>query len=400
MNAALNARNSEACYYLGMLYRSGSGVQMCYKTVPEYFKKGTRSKDPKAMGELSVCYVFGEGVEVNRALASAYSKLSAEGDDPHSIFLRAEHKLYGLISDKNIRVACDYAKKAHEKGSWKAKMTLARCHLHGLPVEQNLPGAIQLFTECIEGGGYSCVINLASCYEYGIVVDVDLERAAELYKMGSEMPPDQWTRHCIQAYYGLCMVRGRGVKQDVKKTWSLIRGSVQSNNDTGWFAHGECYRYVSGVKKNLGLAVQSYKKATRVDIDAYGKSFAHYALGTMYEAGEGMNRDYAQAFENYNYSADVMHHNAQWKIALWCEYGIGVEKDISREIEYFRLVANGGHRDSQIKSYNYYMEGKCAQRNLMSSAQVIPAAAESGDKKAKQLLRRLVQKRFRFRQFK
>ena len=49
----------------------------------------------------------------------------------------------------------------------------------------------------------------------------------------------------------------------------------------------------------------------------------------MYEAGEGLEQDYSKAFENYNYSADVMHHDAQWKIALWCESGIGVEKNIA-----------------------------------------------------------------------
>ncbi len=400
LNSALNAGNSEAYYYLGMLYRYGNGVQRCNKTAFDYFEKGSRSKDPKAMGELSVCYMFGEGVEVNSALASAYSKLSAEGGDPHGMFQRAEHKLFGIITDKNIKVAFDYAKKAHEKGNNAAKMTLATCYFHGLSVEQDLPEAIKLFTECIEGGAYSCIVNLAPCYEHGFGVDVDCEKAAELYKTGSEMASSLWRRQSIQAFYGLCLVRGRGMKQDVEKGWALIRDSVQSNKDTGWFAQGECYRYGYGVHKNLDLAVQSYKKATRADIDAYGKSFAHYALGTMYEAGEGMNRDYAQAFENYNYCADVMDHNAQWKVALSCESGIGVDKDIARAVEYFRLAANGGHRDSQIKSYNYYMEGKGVQRNLMSSAQVIEAAAESGDKKAKRLLRRLVQKRIRLRLFK
>ncbi len=85
------------------------------------------------------------------------------------------------------------------------------------------------------------------------------------------------------------------------------------------------------------------------------------------------------------------------KIGLWCESGIEVEKNIARAVEYFRLAANGGHRDAQIKSYNYYMEGKGVQRNWMPSAQIIEAAAESGYKKAKRLLRRLLQKKIRFR---
>ncbi len=400
LNSALNAGNSEAYYYLGMMHRSGSGVQKCNLTAFEYFEKGTRAKDPKSMAQLSVAYWFGEGVELNDPLACAYAKMSAEAGDPFGMFLLAEHKLYGIITDKNLSVAYDYTKKALEKGYKKAKMTLAMCYFHGLSVEQDLPNAIQLWLECIEGGGYSCVVDLAPCYEHGLGVDVDLQKAAELYKMGSEMAPNLWRRQYIQAFYGLCLIRGRGVMQDVKKGWSLIRESVQANKDTGWFAQGECYRYGYGVKRNLDMAIQSYNNAIRVGDDADGRNLAHYALGTMYEAGEGLDRDYSKAFENYNYSADVMHHDAQWKIALSCESGIGVERNIARAVEYFRLAANGGHRDSQIKSYNYYMEGKGVQRNLMSSAQVIEAAAESGDKKAKRLLRRLVQKRIRFRLFK
>ncbi len=49
LNAALNAGNSEAHYYLGMLYRNGWGVQISNKTVFEYYDKGTRLKDPKSL---------------------------------------------------------------------------------------------------------------------------------------------------------------------------------------------------------------------------------------------------------------------------------------------------------------------------------------------------------------
>ncbi len=144
------------------------------------------------------------------------------------------------------------------------------------------------------------------------------------------------------------------------------------------------------MKKDVDKAIQSYKKAIGVVDYADGKNLAHYALGTMYEAGEGLERDYAKAFENYNYSGDFLNHNAQWKVAQWCESGTGVEKDITRAVEYFRLAACGGHRDARIKSFDYYMEGKGVHRNLMSSAQIIENAADSGDKKAKRLLRRLV----------
>ncbi len=74
-----------------------------------------------------------------------------------------------------------------------------------------------------------------------------------------------------------------------------------------------------------------------------------------------------------------------------------MERNIARAVEYFRLAANGGRRDAQIKSYNYYLEGKGIQRNLMSAAQIIENAAEIGDKEAEGLLRRLMRRTIHFR---
>ncbi len=358
LNAALKAGNSEAYYYVGMLYRFGSGVQKSNITAFEYFEKGTRSKDSKSMTQLSVCYMFGEGVEVSDPLNVAHAKLSADAGDPYGMFLRAAHMFYGTNTGKNVRVAYDLSKKTVDEGNIMAKMILAKCYFHGLVVEQDVPQAVRFWIECVEVGAFSCIADLAPCYEHGLGVDVDLQKAAELYRIGSELTSHSWWKQYIQAFYGISLIRGRGAKQDVQKGWPLIRGSVQSSKDSGWFTQGECCRYGYGVEKNLDLAIQSYKKATRVIDDADGKYLAHHALGTMYEAGDGLERDYPQAFENYNYSADVMNHDAQWKVALWCECGIGVEKDIARAVEYFRLAANGGHRDARIKSYNYYLEGR------------------------------------------
>ncbi len=54
-------------------------------------------------------------------------------------------------------------------------------------------------------------------YEYGFGVVVDLQKAAALYEMGLELASDYWRRYYIQAFYGMCLVRGRGVKTNVEK---------------------------------------------------------------------------------------------------------------------------------------------------------------------------------------
>ncbi len=88
------------------------------------------------------------------------------------------------------------------------------------------------------------------------------------------------------------------------------------------------------------LVIQSYKRATRV-VDFVGsKSLAHYTLWTMYEAGESVKPDHLKALENYKYSADFMNHDALWKVPLWLESGVCVQKNIVRAVDYFFVAAS------------------------------------------------------------
>ncbi len=119
---------------------------------------------------------------------------------------------------------------------------------------------------------------------------------------------------------------------------------------------GHCYRFRHGVENNLALAADRYKRATNIVDFTGAKWTAQYELGTMYETCEGIEQDYTEAFKNYNYSAFQFSPDAQWKVALWWESGIGVEKNIHQAVNFFRMAANNGHRDPQIKSFKYYLQ--------------------------------------------
>ncbi len=119
---------------------------------------------------------------------------------------------------------------------------------------------------------------------------------------------------------------------DVEMGWSLIQCSAQSNKDSGWLAQWHCFRYGHGVKKNLAVAIDRCKRA--LDTSDFTQQ----------------DQDYMKAFENYDHCAFQINSGAQWKVALWCESGIGVEQNVHRAVHYFRMAANSGHKDAQIKS--------------------------------------------------
>ncbi len=392
LNAALEAGKWEANYYLGMLYRRGKGVKRCNVTAVHHFEKGTHAKDAKAITALGQCYLLGAGVELNSEIGSGYIQIASAYKDPVAMSIRSWQKLYGHGTEVNPSLAFQLAKKAVKKGNKRAKMNLATCYMHGLGVERNAAKAVRLWDQASKAGALAHLIDLAECYEQGNGVDVDYGKAVELYEKGLEFTGNTWRRAFVQAFYGRCLILGRGVAQNIRKGWALVESSTKETNGSGWLVEGECYRYGYGVKRDPRKAIKSYLRATDGMNSIFSRIRAHYALGCMYEAGEGTVRNLNKAFQHFEYSANRIHREAQWKIGLFCESGFGIEQNVARAAEYYRLAANSGHKESQLKSNEYYMKGMGVQKDIAKSTELLRVAAESDDPKAKQLLRRIRRK--------
>ncbi len=143
-NGSLKAGNFEANYYLGMLYRTGSEVQLCNETTFHFFERGMRAKDPKSMIELSECYLLGVGVDVNDLIAVEYTKLAADAGDPKGMYWRGLQKMYGRMTERNFITARRLSEKAVEKGYQNAKLIFAMYYHRRLGVERDVARAIKL----------------------------------------------------------------------------------------------------------------------------------------------------------------------------------------------------------------------------------------------------------------
>ncbi len=389
LNAALQAGKWEANYYLGMLYRRGKGIQRCNVTAIQHFENGTLAKDAKAMTALGQCYIFGAGVDVNMEIGTAYIQMASAYEDPVAMSIRSSLKLHSDHTEGNPSLAYQLAKKAVKKGHKRAKMNLAKCYMHGLTVERNAAKAVQLWTEALKAGALEHLTELAECYEQGNGVEVDYRKAVELYKKGTEFTGNSWRRAHVQPYYGRCLILGRGVPQDVRRGWELIQNSIQLKNGSGWYVQAECYRHGYGVKRSMKKAVENYLRAAYSNESLFSRIRAHYALGCLYERGEGTVRNLEKAFKHFEYSAIRMHREAQWKIALFCESGFGVEQNIARAAEYYRLAANSGHKESQLKRNEYYIKGMGVQKDISRSSEILRLVGENDDPSVKQLIRRI-----------
>ena len=231
---------------------------------------------------------------------------------------------------------------------------------------------------------------MAKCYEQGIGVEIDLPKAAELYRKGSQLLA--WQSPYFNAYYGIYLIRGRGVEQNIKKGWEEVQKSIHCNNSIGWLVAGECYRYGYGAKVDRATAVSYYQRAVVSESGLEGNVLGRFALGCMYESGQGgLMQNNSKTFEHFEFAANRMHKEAQWKLGIACETGVGVDRFAGRAVHYYRLAASNGHEQAQVKAIDYYLQGKGISRDLHTNIQILEAGTGKGDTRVKRLLCRTKQ---------
>ena len=97
---------------------------------------------------------------------------------------------------------------------------------------------------------------------------------------------------------------------------------------------------------------------------ASGDAHAQYDLGVLYNNGQGVPRDYAQAAFWYRKAADQGNAEAQFALALVYETGEeGVAKDSAEAARWLRKAADQGLADAQFGLAAHYMLGNGVPRD-------------------------------------
>ena len=187
-------------------------------------------------------------------------------------------------------------------------------------------------------------------YERGDGVDTGFGKAAQVCKDETRLRPR--ARPYFEGFYGLCLIRGRGVRQDLKTGWKLVQKSIQGQNAARWYVKGECFRNGYGVETNPVEAAACYQRAIQMENGTDRTVFSKFELGRMYEQGQsGLQVDFTKDFDHSNYAAKRMHREAQWKVATFCETASDVQKFLDRAAYFFGLAASSGHRGAALKEW-------------------------------------------------
>jgi TPR repeat protein len=72
-------------------------------------------------------------------------------------------------------------------------------------------------------------------------------------------------------------------------------------------------------------------------------------LADSYRSGEGVEKDLAKAFQLYRMAAETGHAEAQTRLADSYRNGEGVEKDLAKADQWYRIAAESVDDSAQVK---------------------------------------------------
>ena len=112
---------------------------------------------------------------------------------------------------------------------------------------------------------------------------------------------------------------------------------------------GTLYENGDGVKRDFFKAADLYRLAARQGNDAG----AQYALGNLHYNGRGVAHDYDAAVRWFRMAADQGHAAAQFLMGVMFEEGWGHKPDyVKAYIWYSRAIPNAGHAKAADPGYD------------------------------------------------
>ncbi|MGH8710942.1 MAG: tetratricopeptide repeat protein [Burkholderiales bacterium] len=118
-----------------------------------------------------------------------------------------------------------------------------------------------------------------------------------------------------------------------------------------------------------------------------GDARAQTNLGLMYQRGEGVARDDAEAVKWYRKAADQGFVTAQFNLGYMYSKGIGVANDDTKAVKWYRKAADQGHASAQFNLGRKYAQGEGVTKDQSEAVKWFHKAADQGYAPAQETLR-------------
>lgn len=156
---------------------------------------------------------------------------------------------------------------------------------------------------------------------------------------------DYWRRSAAQGYahavnrLGICALYGAcGEKKDPVKAAEFFRSAVDAGLPDAMFNLGMLYDSGTGVEKNAEKAYDLMQMAAEKQLPV---ACALFGMRLAFDNASSQE-DKEKGAEYILTGAQAGNHDGELLYAMCCENGIGVEKDLSEAVGWYRKAAKAG----------------------------------------------------------
>jgi TPR repeat protein len=379
----------EAMYRLGLAYMDADEVPRDEAASARWMRRAAEGGHVRAMTNLGTLLAEGWGGPRDHQQAMAWFLRAAELGDHQAMYNYALGHGLGVVDEADPALAVRWFRASAELGNTDAMLNLAQCLATGQGVALDLAGAWRWLERAAQQGQPRAHLFMGLMHKRGAGTEPSEEAAAASFRRGAEQDEPR----CM-VRLALSLARGRGVPRDPEEAerW-LVRAAQSEDPD-----EAEVQRLVSEARESLGELLSrsgpaadppqsgdAVRHAERLRSEAEGGSpDAMNDLGTLLQAGEGVEADPAAAEAWFRRAADRGHAAAMVNLgSLLVGQGAGAEAEA---LGWFQRAADAGHPAGMRSLGAMYEQGRAVTRNMKLAAIWYRRAAEAGDLKARSAL--------------
>jgi uncharacterized protein len=257
----------------------------------------------------------------------------------------------------NDELAAKWYRKAAEQGNATAQNNLGIMYRSGSGVEKSKEEAVNWYRKAAQRGYASAMFNLGTAYYNGDGVPANEFRAYDWFLLAQE-------------------AGSSSAADAVKRTSDEIGQKARSDallEIAGMYEKGD------DVPQNLADAAKWYRRAAEQKDPR-----AMVRLASMLVNGAGVPRDYAQAFQLCHATAKD-YTPGQYCVGYLYQYGFGVKKDESEAAKWYEKSAAGRHSPAYLALGQMYWKGQGVKADLVASYLWFFQAYAEGQQSAKAL---------------
>lgn len=299
---------------------------------------------------IMVMFMLGIAFNLSAQDASFYKKYAEKGDK-EAMYNLADCYINGTGGvDENLNQATYWLTKAAKKNYAPAQVKLAYCYIMGAGVLKDYKMAWDLANKAMKNKSAQAYALVAYMHGEGIYVPKsDFKWAQNMISAANLGDPG------AQYVYGKAMLFGDKepyIPDNTEQGLKWLKSAASQNDEDAQFLLGFCYDNGIGVTENKVMALKYYQEAAD-----NGEENAMATMGEKYLKGDGVDRDFDKA--HYYINAGILQNNPRsyYLGAEVMRYGLGVEADMAKAAEWYKVAAENGVVAAYVDLAQFYIHG-------------------------------------------